>query len=348
MNTNYPQTSHGSLPSNESLQTLLDQTTTSDDTIQYILARVLNETNSELGMVGIKFTEMCSKIDSMETDLGGIKTNNSSMYTDLKLLAEQVESNEQTAAYGINLTRVDLINTADLINTTLGALRNIMTEKDSVLDTLIESNKTVFESLGEINAEVSTFKLGDNVNFYKNTNVTGAVYTRWGRTSCPRNDAGGIEQIYSGYAISKAGPFTGGGSLMCFPPDPEWNRYDNQTDADYFNGIEYGADILFDHAHQYKDVPCAVCNANTRSTMILIPGRRTCYPGWTTEYAGYIMGDFGHNAMCIDEQPEGIPGGEGIGTSVIRLRFTEISCGTNMLCPPYVNDRQLTCVVCTK
>ena len=160
----------------------------------------------------------------METFLGAIKTNNTSMYTDLKLLAEQVESKEQTAAYGINLTRVDLINTADFINTTIDALRNIMTEKDSVLDTLIESNKTVFENLGEINAEVSTFKLADNVNFYKNTNVTGAVYTRWGRSSCPRNDFGQIAQIYSGYAASKDSRFMGGGVFICLPPDPEWNR----------------------------------------------------------------------------------------------------------------------------
>ena len=258
-----------------------------------------------------------------------------------------VDSNYPQTSYK-SMPNNDLINTIDSINTTIGKLEHIIAEKDYVLNTLVESNKMVFENLGAMNAKVSN--LTDNVNVYKNISHTGTVYTRWGRTSCPRNDAGGIEQIYSGYAASKIGSM-GGGSLMCLPPDPEWNRYDNQTSADHFYGMEYGAHKIFDHAHQYKDVPCAVCNVMTKSTMILIPGRRTCYPGWTIEYDGYLMGEYGSNTICIDEQPEGIPGAVAHAGSVGRLSFTQISCGTNMpnmLCPPYVQNRQLTCVVCTK
>ena len=148
--------------------------------------------------------------------------------------------------------------------------------------------------------------------FIKNTNITGAVYTRWGRSSCPRNDFGQITQIYSGSSASKETfhIMGGGGYSVCLPPDPQWNRYDNQTSAQQLYGLEYGADDLFDHANTYDDVPCAVCNAVTRSTMILMPGRRTCYPGWTTEYSGYLMGDYGSDLVCIDEQPEGIPMGK--------------------------------------
>ena len=116
-------------------------------------------------MAANEVTKINSEIDSMKTVLNDMQTTDNSIYNDLKLLTELVESNEKTAAYSINKSRVDLIKTVDFINTTLDTLGQIMTEKDDVLSTLIESNKTIFKDIGEINAAVST--LTDNVHVYK-------------------------------------------------------------------------------------------------------------------------------------------------------------------------------------
>ena len=115
------------------------------------------------------------------------------------------------------------------------------------------------------------------------------------------------------------------------------------------HSIAYGADELFDDEHKNKDVACVVCNVMTRSAIIMIPGRRTCYPGWTAEYSGYLMGDYGSNSLCIDEQPEDMQiSNETLGSAMSRLHYMEIYCNSNVLCQSYVRDRQLTCVVCTK
>ena len=183
----------------------------------------------------------------------------------------------------------------------------------------------------------------------KNENITGTVFIRWGRNSCPKNDTGEITLVYSGYTASSS-INRDGGSIVCLPQDPQWNRYDNKTLASTTGwlGVEYYGDELFDNVHRDNDAPCAVCYVALRSTMILIPGRKTCYPGWTTEYSGYQMSVIGTHTICIDEEPEGIAGGEARGNYMKRMFFTKIRCGTNTLCPPYVEERQLTCVVCTK
>ena len=98
-----------------------------------------------------------------------------------------------------------------------------------------------------------------------------------------------------------------------------------------------------------QDVPCAVCRSS-KSSILMIPGRNLCYGGWRLEYAGYLVGQYykhsGSEFICLDSEPETVAGGEG-GSSGKLLFFAEAICGA-LKCPPYVNGRELTCVVCSK
>ena len=98
-----------------------------------------------------------------------------------------------------------------------------------------------------------------------------------------------------------------------------------------------------------NDVPCAVCRS-VRTSILMIPGRNACYDGWTVEYAGYLSaGHHGHNSateyVCLDADPEVVAGRQADNNG--RLFYiVESMCGA-LSCPPYIEGRALTCVVCT-
>ncbi|KAK3109050.1 hypothetical protein FSP39_021864, partial [Pinctada imbricata] len=141
---------------------------------------------------------------------------------------------------------------------------------------------------------------------------------------------------------------------LCLPSDPEWGLYTDTEDSirAYVYGAEYQFHTLTDSrkkVHDY-DVPCAVCRVMGRSTVITIPARKSCYPGWNQEYTGYLMaGLTTHKAAsqytCMDENPIGIPGSQG-NNNAYTFYPVEGRCGS-LPCPPYVNGRELTCVVCS-
>ena len=99
-----------------------------------------------------------------------------------------------------------------------------------------------------------------------------------------------------------------------------------------------------------QDVPCAVCST-TQSLMLMIPGRYACYPGWTTQYRGYLAGNTHTNAaqyeyVCVDETVEYVPGGHNDYDGAV---FMPIRSDCDPLrCPPYRASQLLACVVCTK
>ncbi|KAH3779879.1 hypothetical protein DPMN_157687 [Dreissena polymorpha] len=83
----------------------------------------------------------------------------------------------------------------------------------------------------------------------------------------------------------------------------------------------------------------------------MVPAKLTCFSGWTMEYSGYLVaGSALHEAateyICLDGKPEMVPGkGENHNGKLMYL--TEARCGS-LPCPPYVNGRELTCVVCSR
>jgi len=85
----------------------------------------------------------------------------------------------------------------------------------------------------------------------------------------------------------------------------------------------------------------------------MIPGTHVCPSGWTHEYQGYLMttaSDGRHyrtEYICVDGVPDVVPGGNGDGGGQGVLYHVRAKCGA-LHCPPYEDDREVTCVVCTK
>lgn len=140
-------------------------------------------------------------------------------------------------------------------------------------------------------------------------------------------------------------------------PDPLWEYY---TDAQDSAAPVYGAEYEFSsdaharaffHKHVFdENAPCSVCRS-IRPTVIMIPGRNRCYSGWTQEYKGYLVaGYYGHAAasefVCLDENPDVLPGGHADENGKL-FYYAEARCGS-LTCPPYIDGRELTCVVCSK
>eukprot|EP00058_Branchiostoma_floridae_P027478 XP_002612969.1 hypothetical protein BRAFLDRAFT_74754 [Branchiostoma floridae] len=165
----------------------------------------------------------------------------------------------------------------------------------------------------------------------------------------------------------------GGANYLCLPKDPEWGNHQDGFSGtnSYLYGAEYetynqppfvGTYICIcvledSRFSRYKrsglhdhDVPCAVCHVSGRSAHLMIPGRKTCKgDGWVAEYSGYLMAEYhGHPRtewVCMDSEPE--KGGTPVNQNGALFYTVEGRCGV-LECPPYVDGREITCVVCTK
>ena len=184
----------------------------------------------------------------------------------------------------------------------------------------------------------------------------GAVYTRWGRTVCPATS--GTELVYKGLAAGPKYDQTGGGAnYLCITEEPQYlsktiPKYSaNPNFISYLYGTEYqvpGFSSINNH-----NVPCAVCYTSQRSSKLMIPGRITCPQSWTEEYEGYLITEYRthlHTKVyeCVDKDGETVPGGQDDNGNSARFNLVGAVCNVGLPCPPYVANRPITCVVCTK
>ncbi|KAF6039001.1 hypothetical protein EB796_002688 [Bugula neritina] len=185
------------------------------------------------------------------------------------------------------------------------------------------------------------------------------VYTRWGKATCPAS----AKLVYSGFGASSSSSSstaTGGGAqYLCMPTDPEWNKFDLKNDSYAFSWLyaaEYlsyeGYGIFPDNVHGHN-VACSVC-LTTGTTKLMVPAKRTCPVGWDKQYEGYLMSSYVTDTKltfeCVDMEPDIISGTQNI-TGGPQMFFVSGFCGEYgglSHCPPYINGRELTCVVCTK
>ena len=177
----------------------------------------------------------------------------------------------------------------------------------------------------------------------------GVVYTRWGRKSCP-NDTG-AQLVYEGITGGSDHQHSGGGAnYVCLPKVPQYMSTHVPPGYSYMVGTEYDSvNGIFPGKHNHN-APCAVCYSSTKIVKLMIPARITCPSSWTIEYKGYLMADYfdiKRNAVyeCVDENAESIPGSSANTNGALFL-FTASTCN-GLPCPPYVNNRVITCVVCT-
>ena len=83
---------------------------------------------------------------------------------------------------------------------------------------------------------------------------------------------------------------------------------------------------------------------------LMIPGKDTCPDGWVKEYTGYIVGSahshkHSGSYICVDDTPHVVPGSSGDQAGEL-LHMVETVC-PSLQCEPYVNARELRCVVCS-
>ncbi|CAG2226191.1 unnamed protein product [Mytilus edulis] len=98
------------------------------------------------------------------------------------------------------------------------------------------------------------------------------------------------------------------------------------------------------------DVPCAVCRATLCSSVIMIPGKTSCYSGWKTEYFGRMSASSNYHKAssqytCIDENPDVLEAG-GADKDGYLINPVRAVCGS-LRCPPFYDNALLTCVVCS-
>ena len=110
--------------------------------------------------------------------------------------------------------------------------------------------------------------------------------------------------------------------------------------------VEYRTGGAINHA-QFRNMPCALCEATGRGDKIMIPSHYVCPDGWHKEYNGYIMvghhsDDGGTMYDCIDESLEQIKG-SGSSESLHYLH-TVNGVGSHVS----TNGYAMTCVVYTK
>ena len=158
--------------------------------------------------------------------------------------------------------------------------------------------------------------------------------------------------MYAGRAGGSFYNHKGGSSnTQCLPLDPKFYKtVSGVQKCVYMYGAEYEqTNSLVANSHD-TDIPCAVCYIPTRNAVYMIPAKYECPSGWTREYFGYLMSahHLYHRSQfsCVDHSLTSV-----IGSSHNHNGFlfytVEGVCGS-LPCPPYSQDKELSCAVCTK
>ena len=178
----------------------------------------------------------------------------------------------------------------------------------------------------------------------------GLTYVRWGRSTCP--NITGTELVYKGRAAgSYYGHKGGGGNYQCITEEPENFDFSAGTvEASLIYGVEYQLQGNANHLLYNEDVPCAVCYVATRDTVLMIPGTYKCPHMWTQEYYGWLMADaYSHHRTtfeCVDVNSEATISGHADQNGAL-FYHVEPRCGC-LPCPPYEEEKEMTCTVCTR
>lgn len=192
-----------------------------------------------------------------------------------------------------------------------------------------------------------------------NFSDAGVSFTRWGRTVCPT----GSQVLYKGYM---AGPYTnaggGGGNFLCVHETPKFLRpipgdqlgsriFGTEFDiGDAVNGL-FKTDNASGGKLGNQDMVCVLCYVSDSFDKMMIPGRTDCGDtGYDLMYFGFLVAELNVDRkrseyICLDEAPEGRPGGEGNNDHSI-IYPVDVVCGS-LPCDKYINNYEMTCALCT-
>ena len=144
-----------------------------------------------------------------------------------------------------------------------------------------------------------------------------------------------------------------GANYICLTNHPELpdgpKSFSTHTRHASISGVEYkrikGHSSLTDH-----DAPCTVCRIKGRGEQLMIPGTRSCPNMWTKEYEGLLVSTHRNwrrsTYVCLNKDLETLNSG---GKNQEGGTFYNVVpwCGP-LPCPPYKQDFELFCVVCTR
>ncbi|KAJ8028413.1 Short-chain collagen C4 [Holothuria leucospilota] len=188
------------------------------------------------------------------------------------------------------------------------------------------------------------------------SNNSGAIYTRWGHNTCPSTS----ELVYTGIAGGSFYTHKGSGSnYLCLPEEPIYDETESSAHGE--RGRIYGGEYQtspsdtippFRNLYQH-DVPCAVCKATNRPSLLMIPARNVCPDDkWTKEYHGYLMSErsihYRTEYVCVDSHPQAVHRTSANNNGALFYLVEGICTeGGGLPCGPYINGYELTCAVCT-
>jgi hypothetical protein len=192
-----------------------------------------------------------------------------------------------------------------------------------------------------------------NGSTWVNLGVRLTKFTNWGRNDCPS----GSSLIYAGYAAGGNAGHTGSGAnTVCLTNAPSYAGAvfsDADENRNLLYGVEmqtsgYGLATLAGFVNY--DMTCAVCRVDNATQTIWVPGTTNCPSGWTKQYSGYIMSDHytqrKSEFVCVNATP--IAAGSNANSGGPYWYPTETEMGALVNGAPYVQDREVTCCVCTQ
>ncbi|XP_056002557.1 uncharacterized protein LOC130049235 [Ostrea edulis] len=224
---------------------------------------------------------------------------------------------------------------------TLETLVNTQQTKIQSLDTLVNSQHIQMQSLQSQLTKTANQGLG-------------TTYTVWGRKNCPALN--GTSTVYSG--ISAGSPYHvggGGANTLCLTHNPDQPPSDFPTYREK-DGWLYGSEYQFTYRNYAidDDVPCAVCLAAYSTAVLMIPSKTSCPSSWNVEYRGFLTsqsatdGRPSYDYMCLHENAEYLTEGARQQNYNGHLFYPVITQCGSLPCPPYINAKYVTCVVCSK
>ena len=211
-------------------------------------------------------------------------------------------------------------------------------------DTLEAVLGQLSQRVTEIGADLHTLRTTVTQQDHDIQDAASSTFVQWGSSQCSTAS----QLVYSGVVGGSSHLSTGAASnYLCLTMSP---IFSDQQVRPGFQASLYGSEYQTYDSHQNKDAVCAVCRS-TYSTTVMIPGTNVCTAGWRLQYSGFLMaGRDVHSAaseyVCVDSRMENSIHGDQDENGVL-FYYTVTHCGS-LPCSPYVNNKVVTCAVCSK
>ena len=198
-----------------------------------------------------------------------------------------------------------------------------------------------------MSADIQTLQTSNIQQDHDIQDASSSTFVHWGSSQCSNSS----QLVYSGVVGGSSYLHTGAASnYLCLTMSPIFS--DVQPTTTYIAHL-YGGEyhtLGTNGASHGKDPVCAVCRS-TLPTTVMIPGTNVCTSGWRLQYSGFLMaGGYdltsGFEYICVDSALEDrIDSDE--GEQGAWMYYTLTQCGS-LPCSPYVNNKVVTCAVCSK